>query len=251
MSVKPTIRSRDLAALVRLHRIRERLRALRHAPELEHPEVIRRTTLDTARRASLHQAGAAPMTPSGITVGSPTIGSPSLITMRKGDMHKAFIRWREQRYNSEHRGIAFELSLADWLSIWIGSGHYRQRGRCRGDFVMSRPGDKGSYSVRNVAIVPVEANIVEGAGHPCAPSTRAKIAKRLKGNKNGVGHRHNAASRKKMSKAARARAQEGSTWLANVRAVTSSPAYRRKMSRAIKASWAVRRKKNAGPEASR
>jgi hypothetical protein len=51
MSVEPTFRSRYLAALVRLHRIRERLRALRHAPELEHPEVIRRTTLDTARRA--------------------------------------------------------------------------------------------------------------------------------------------------------------------------------------------------------
>jgi hypothetical protein len=50
MSVEPTIRSRDLA-LVRLHRIHERLRALRHAPELEHPEVVRRTTLDTARRA--------------------------------------------------------------------------------------------------------------------------------------------------------------------------------------------------------
>jgi hypothetical protein len=33
--------------------------------------------------------------------------------------------------------------------------------------------------------------------------------------------------------------KEGSTWLANVRAVTSSPAYREKMSRAIKASWAV------------
>jgi hypothetical protein len=45
MSVEPTIRSRDL------HRIHERLRALRHAPELEHPEVVRRTTLDTARRA--------------------------------------------------------------------------------------------------------------------------------------------------------------------------------------------------------
>jgi hypothetical protein len=129
------------------------------------------------------------MTPSGITVGSPTLGAPSLISMRKGDMHKAFIRWREQRYNSEHRGIAFELTLADWLSIWIGSGHYRQRGRHKGEFVMSRPGDTGPYSVTNVAIVPCSANTVEAQSHRAwTAETRAKIARRLKGNKNGLGH---------------------------------------------------------------
>jgi hypothetical protein len=189
------------------------------------------------------------MRPAGITVLSPEIGRPSLVSMRKAAMHKAFIRWREQRYNSEHRGIAFELSLADWPAIWIGSGRYRQRGRRSGQYVMSRPGDTGPYSVDNVAIVLVQANLDEGRRHPCAPKTRAKIASRLKGNTNNLGHRQKASSLRKTSKAARARAKEGSTWIANVRAVTSSPAYRKKMSRAIKASWAVRRKKNAGLEA--
>jgi hypothetical protein len=60
MSVKPTIRSRDLAALVRLHRIRERLRALRHAPELEHPGCKQRAQTDClAHTTAANQSSAA------------------------------------------------------------------------------------------------------------------------------------------------------------------------------------------------
>jgi hypothetical protein len=147
------------------------------------------------------------MTPDGIVVGPPSIGAPSLIALAPAKMHKAFMRWREQRYNADHRGIPFELTLADWLSIWIGSGHYHQRGRRSGQYVMSRPGDTGPYSVDNVTIVLAQANLDEGRRHPCAPKTRAKIASRLKGNTNNLGHRHKASSLRKMNKAARARAR--------------------------------------------
>jgi hypothetical protein len=186
------------------------------------------------------------MTPSGITVGSPTLGTPSLISMRKGDMHKAFIRWREQLYNSAHRGIAFELTLADWQSIWIASGHYHRRGRHKGEFVMSRPGDTGPYGVTNVAIVPCSANTVEAQSHRTwTAETRAKIARRLKGNKNGLGHVASAAARKRMRKGCKQRVQ--TDWLAHTTAANQSSAARRKNSEGVKAAWARRRAQEVRP----
>lgn len=177
------------------------------------------------------------MTPSGITVGSPTLGTPSLISMRKGDMHKAFIRWREQLYNSAHR---------DWLSIWIASGHYHRRGRHKGEFVVSRPGDTGPYGVTNVAIVPCSANTVEAQSHRTwTAETRAKIARRLKGNKNGLGHVASAAARKRMRKGCKQRAQ--TDWLAHTTAANQSSAARRKNSEGVKAAWARRRAQEVRP----
>jgi hypothetical protein len=137
------------------------------------------------------------MTPSGITVGSPTLGTPSLISMRKGNMHKAFIRWREQLYNSAHRGSAF-------------------------------------------AIVPCSANTVEAQSHRTwTAETRAKIARRLKGNKNGLGHVASAAARKRMRKGCAERSK--TDWLAHTTAANQSLAKRRKDSRGVKAAWARRR----------
>jgi hypothetical protein len=55
-------------------------------------------------------ASGAPMTSAGIIVGTPTIGTPSLVSMRPAAVREAFIRWREQRYNSEHCEAAFRGS---------------------------------------------------------------------------------------------------------------------------------------------
>src|ERR1035437_8016006 len=79
--------------------------------------------------------------------------------MTREPLRRAF---HYQRKKARKRGIRFLLTFAEWLKIWQDSGRLRERGRCRGEDVMSRPGDRGPYAVGNVKIVTVEANIIEG-----------------------------------------------------------------------------------------
>lgn len=66
--------------------------------------------------------------------------------------------YSQQKKNSEQRGIAWELSLWQWWSIWQQSGHWEERGRGRG-FQMCRVNDQGGYSFDNVYIAPGTVNI--------------------------------------------------------------------------------------------
>jgi len=54
--------------------------------------------------------------------------------------------------NAKHRGIAFDLTLAEWWNIWKTSGHYHERGRGARRYVMARKNDLGPYAVGNVSI---------------------------------------------------------------------------------------------------
>jgi hypothetical protein len=175
------------------------------------------------------------MMPLDLSVGSPSIGTASLVAMSRPKMIKARMRHTQHRCNSRRRGVPFELSFASWLAIWMASGFWHKRGRRVGQYVMSRPGDHGGYVEGNVAIVLVEANHVEGSSHPCAPRTRAKIARRLKGNTNGAGHVASGAASKRMRQGC---AERGETaWLANTTAANQAPAKRRVSRRAMKDTW--------------
>lgn len=85
-----------------------------------------------------------------------------------------------QRHKSSaaRRGIGFELTLGEWLSIWQESGFFSLRGRGRGRYCMSRIGDVGPYAVGNVFIQSCEQNTSEyrqrflaGGGTATAKST--------------------------------------------------------------------------------
>jgi hypothetical protein len=158
------------------------------------------------------------MTPHGLIVGSPTITAPSLVSMPRGAPRQAWHRYRQHRWNAAKRPVPFEISFPDWLAIWWYSGHWFERGNRRGQWVMARPGDVGSYHKDNVFITPHVENTV--AAH--------------------IGKKRSDATRRKMRKAARRNAQEGTTWLARVRAIRRSPAMRRLVSRNSKAAWARR-----------
>jgi hypothetical protein len=56
------------------------------------------------------------------------------------------------------RGITFDLTFDEWWSIWEQSGKYALRGCRKGQYVMSRKGDIGSYSIHNVFIQSCEDN---------------------------------------------------------------------------------------------
>lgn len=72
--------------------------------------------------------------------------------------------WHTQRSNARVRGIEWRLSLEQWWSVWEASGKFDLRGRRRGQYVMCRYGDRGSYSVDNVFIATCSHNAREARG---------------------------------------------------------------------------------------
>jgi hypothetical protein len=146
------------------------------------------------------------MTPAALLVGSPTTGRPSLVSMHLAKMLKAKKRYRQHRYNASKRkpSVPFLLSFVSWLTIWHESGHWHERGVRRGQFCMARHRDAGNYVEGNVTIITNGDNVRVAFGGK--PHTQEWLAK--------------------MRKACKRRAN--TSWLANVRAFTSSPSYRRK-----------------------
>lgn len=68
--------------------------------------------------------------------------------------------WNHQQ-RAKRKGIPFELTMEEWYNIWQVSGHYHEKGTRRGQYVMSRYGDKGGYTTDNVYIQTVGENTRE------------------------------------------------------------------------------------------
>jgi hypothetical protein len=85
------------------------------------------------------------------------------------------------KYNSKQRGIDFELTYEQWLEIWESSGFAHLRGRKKGQYVMARYGDIGSYSINNVCIVPQEKNHTDSLNiKPFTDRTNTKMSEETK-----------------------------------------------------------------------
>lgn len=69
-----------------------------------------------------------------------------------------YLRFREQKGSAHTRGIEWNLTFGEWWSLWEASGQWSKRGRGKGRYVMSRPGDTGPYELGNVAIVQSQEN---------------------------------------------------------------------------------------------
>ena len=70
-------------------------------------------------------------------------------------------RFDSQKASAKIRGIPFLLSYEQWLKIWTDSGHLHERGIRKGQYVMSRFGDKGAYEAGNVRIITQQQNSSE------------------------------------------------------------------------------------------
>jgi hypothetical protein len=90
---------------------------------------------------------------------------------------KAF---REQKKLAELRGIDFKFEYWEWLQIWQDSGHLEERGRRKGQWVMSRYKDKGAYETGNVRIVRAEINNSEAGLLGWAPGGHRRSVARQK-----------------------------------------------------------------------
>jgi hypothetical protein len=77
--------------------------------------------------------------------------SNSLTTLRQ--------RFERQQRNAKQRGIRWELSFSEWLTIW--GDNIDKRGRGRDQLCMARKGDIGPYAIGNVQIITNAENIRE------------------------------------------------------------------------------------------
>jgi hypothetical protein len=71
-------------------------------------------------------------------------------------------RYLSQRTKSFRRGVGWEITFPEWLSIWMESGNWTNRGIGIGKYCMARHGDVGPYRVGNVSIQLVEVNSRDG-----------------------------------------------------------------------------------------
>ena len=80
------------------------------------------------------------------------------VSMYANPLHRS---WHICKSNAIRRNIPFLLTFEQWLEIWKQSGHLHERGRHRGQYVMSRFGDTGPYSIDNIRIITVGENHAE------------------------------------------------------------------------------------------
>jgi hypothetical protein len=90
--------------------------------------------------------------------------------------HKANTR---KRFDKNGNQIEFRLTFEEWYDIWIKSGHWDNRGRKQGQYVMSRKNDIGNYEIGNVFIQPVFNNHSE-TYHPPKAGAKAMLGKKGK-----------------------------------------------------------------------
>ena len=106
-------------------------------------------------------------------------------------------KYKQHRKSAKQRGIPWLFTYVSWSRIWMESGHYHERGCHKGQYVMSRPGDKGPYATYNVKIVQVGYNHSE---KKMSKEARTKISRSMMGNQRGLGHINSAEMRVKISK---------------------------------------------------
>jgi hypothetical protein len=90
-------------------------------------------------------------------------------------LRKSKNQFFSQRLAARNRGIGWELTFRQWWRIWKESGHWEQRGRNNGQYVMARYGDRGPYSVDNVKIVTVDINLAERVSLKGEEQANAKL----------------------------------------------------------------------------
>jgi hypothetical protein len=61
-------------------------------------------------------------------------------------------KFARHRENAKRRGVPFLLTYAQWLEVWLESGHWHERGNGPDEYVMHRVGDRGAYKQGNVYI---------------------------------------------------------------------------------------------------
>lgn len=86
---------------------------------------------------------------------------------RKHPLSKHKTKFGQQRRDAAKRGIPFNFTFEEWFELWTASGQLHNRGRLKGQYVMARFNDVGSYTLKNVKIILCEENHKEAAPRMC------------------------------------------------------------------------------------
>ncbi len=90
-------------------------------------------------------------------------------------------RYKVHRTNAKGRGVEFNLTFEEWMTWWKATGHYHERGREVGKYVMARKGDQGAYELGNIECVQAQINSTAAhLGKTRSPETRANMSKALR-----------------------------------------------------------------------
>lgn len=81
---------------------------------------------------------------------------------KKYQAQKNMCKRRKDRLGND---IEMRLSFEEWLFIWLESGKWEHRGKCIGQYCMSRLNDIGHYEQGNVVIRRVEDNSREAIAY--------------------------------------------------------------------------------------
>lgn len=79
---------------------------------------------------------------------------------KPGEALSARRQFTMHRVNAGLRGIPFKLTFEQWVFWWLATGHYYERGKRVGRYVMARKGDKGAYELGNIECVQAQTNSV-------------------------------------------------------------------------------------------
>lgn len=71
-------------------------------------------------------------------------------------------QFKQQRRMAEHRGIAWDISLATWWGIWEQSSLWTSRGRGANRYVLARIDMNGPFTVENVHIITLKESSHDG-----------------------------------------------------------------------------------------
>lgn len=90
-------------------------------------------------------------------------------------------KYKVHRTNAKQRGVEFKLTFDEWMSWWIATGHYHERGREVGKYVMARKGDQGAYELGNIECVQAQVNSTAAhEGKTRTAKVKANMSKALK-----------------------------------------------------------------------
>lgn len=87
--------------------------------------------------------------------------------------------YTHNKQNARTRLIPWNMTLAEYKSLWDASGKWEQRGRGKGKYCIARKGDVGAYELGNVEIMTNAKNGADArSNHPTQPRQKTYVARK-------------------------------------------------------------------------
>lgn len=97
---------------------------------------------------------------------------PGSFGFTEKEMKFAWGKYMRQTRQCQYREPDMKMTFDEWITMWVESGHWEERGRSRGNYCMSRYGDKGDYEVGNCYINLHSENSKEAMNNALTPARR-------------------------------------------------------------------------------